>query len=56
MGKPMVKVDVKRWRERLSLGGYKSTRWLVMTVAALASFLGFQLADAFFLTLDARIG
>jgi hypothetical protein len=44
----MVKVDVKRWREQLPLDSYENTRWLVMTVAALASFLGFQLADAYF--------
>lgn len=29
-------------------GEYESTRWLVMTTAALAAFAGFQLLDSYF--------
>jgi hypothetical protein len=38
--------DVER-RSRFSSKGYERTRWLVMTAAALAAFLGFHLLDSF---------
>jgi hypothetical protein len=43
----MLKVAIKRHRAQLSLDRYEKTRWLVMTAAALAAFLGFQLVDQY---------
>jgi hypothetical protein len=43
----MVKVVIKRHCAQLSIDRYEKTRWLVMTAAALAAFLGFQLVDQY---------